>query len=107
LNDKLGFPEVEVAVSEVNRLMEAKTETEAQIATSHKGLTEANEKLVALRAEARANENAECLKAARKAWRASIKAHELSIVACRGDIVSYDVEIDAIIKRVPEARQDN
>jgi hypothetical protein len=107
MNGKLEFPEVEVAVSEVSRLLEPKTESEAQIATSLRGLAEAKEKLVALRAEARTNENAEYLKAAKKAWRASIKAHELSIVAFRGDTVSYDAEIDAIIKRVPEARQDN
>ena len=106
MSAKLEFPEVEVAVAEVKRLMEAMTETEAQIATCRRGLAEAKGRLVARCAEVRTNENDEYLKAAKKAWQASVKAHELGIVAFRGDIVSYDKDIDAIIKRVPEARQD-
>jgi len=107
MTDQMDFRNIEAALSEVRRLTTSKAEADALIAASLMNLAEAKEKLASIRAEAKTPENAEYVKAAKKAWQASIKAHELSIVAFKGDIAAYDAEIATILNRVPEARLDN
>jgi hypothetical protein len=99
--------ELALAISAIRDLITAKVEAEAQIADYLEHLASAKAMLHSVRTEPKTPENKQYLKAAGAAWRASIRAYELGIMAYQGDIDSYNEEIDVILKRTPEARQDH
>lgn len=101
------FNEPTAAISAIKSLMTAKAEAEAQIANCLKELASAKEMLDSVLTEQKTPTNKQYLKAAKTAWQASIEAYEASITAFRCDINSYNAEVDAILKRNPEARMDN
>lgn len=107
MSHNLKIPEVELAVTEIRNLKSARAEAEAIIADCVKKLAIAEEKLDSLRAEPKTTVNAEYLKAANVAWRASIEAYEASISAYQADVDTYTSTIESILKRIPEARLDH
>jgi len=105
--DKLEFPDLDSAVSTINNLSAAIAEAETLIADNQREMALAEESLASLLAEPTTPTNKQYLKAAKTAWRASIKAYKLSIIAFQGEIDSYTEEIDSVLKQTPEARLDN
>ena len=101
------FPEADKAADAIRELTAAKTEAEKRIADDIAELDKAKARLKAISAEPKTLENAAYLKAAKKAWRLSITACKSSIVAYQGDADIFQSEIDEILERIPEARQDN
>jgi hypothetical protein len=91
----------------IRELTTAKAEAEAQIANCLGCRASEKAMLDSLHAEPETHENKQYLKAAKKACRIGIKAWNLSIAAFKNDIDTHNSEIDAILKRTPEARQDH
>lgn len=100
-------PELILAMTAIRDLIAAKAEAEAQIANCLRSLVSEKSMLDSLLNEPETQENKEYLKAAKKACRLGIKAWNASITAYQSDIDTHKVEIDAILKRTPEARLDH
>ena len=100
-------PVLASAISAIRDMTAAKAEAEAQIANCLRSLASEEAMLVSLLAEPETHVNKQYLKAAKKACRLGIKAWNLSIVAYQNDVDAHEVEINAILKRTPEARQDH
>ena len=76
MSRKLEFREVDSAASAIRELTASKADAEAQVADCHAQLDSCKEKLASILAEPITATNKEYLKAAKKAWRASIKAYQ-------------------------------
>lgn len=100
-------PELAAAASEIKHLTMEITAAEAQLAGCIKSLASEEGMLESILAKPETPENKEYLKAAKVACTAGIKAWSLSIAAYQNDIDTYKSEIDAILKRNPEARLDS
>lgn len=100
-------PELASAMSAIRDMTVAKAEAEAQIASCIKSLISEKTMLASLLTEPETLANKQYLKAAKKACRLGIKAWKLSIAAYQNDVDTHNTEIDAIVKRTPEARRDH
>lgn len=105
MSRNLEFSELASTVSAIRNLTAAKAE--AQLADCLRNLASEEGMLDSLLAEPKTPANKQYLKAAKEACRAGIKAWTLSIAAYQNDIDMYKSEINAILKRNPEARLDN
>ena len=100
-------PELASAISAIRDLTAAKAEAEAQIANCLMSLATEKAMLDSLLDDPKTLANKQYLKAAKKACRVGIEAWNLSIAAFQNDVQTYKAEIDAILKRTPEARRDH
>jgi|SRR5665647_638793 len=95
------------AVSEIQNIKKEITTNQAQIANCQIQSAFEEGMLKTILAKAETPKNKEYLEVAKKACKATIKSWSLSIAAYQNDIDTYKTEINAILKRNPEARLDN
>ena len=99
-------PELAAAASQVKRLTLEISAAEVQLADCLNNLASEQGMLESILSTTETPKNKEYLEAARIACKAGIKAWSLNIAACQHDIDNYKSEINAILERNPEARQD-
>lgn len=98
---------VEAAATTIRNLKIAIAEAESHVQESSKNLVHAQQMLKSLAVKNDAPGHEEYVKAARQAWKKSVNAEKLSLVAWQSDIDTYRSEVDDILQRFPQARLDN